>query len=472
MIRVLYVGSGFCSKKGLAGELPEHLLNHQAGVRVDVVVPHMDGICEGAGRLAERLVDCVANVDGEHHVKVLEGRTESHVRVFYMDDETLRGGLSLASEDGVRACAVYAKAVCAWLAQSANAYDVVHCEGIETALIPVMMRRVMSNDRMNAVKSVVYVNGIEDKGSIDMSWISRMGLPGDLASSEGMEFYGKLSILKGAYLYADAIAFPNDSVRRKVENNRGRDIGMEGVLFDRVDRIHTISVGSCFKKLDPASDRALAATYSTADIAGKAKCKADFAQKLRLKKDRPLAVFMGALDANSGIELVNDILDDLMDRQISLVIVGQGNDAYSAAVDGWKNEFKGSIAWLNEKPSCEDVRRILSAADIILMPAKHDNMCRLHQLAMHYGCVPVIRNVGVAVNDIHSVRDLDNIAAEDNGFAFDRYDSDDFFNAAMDALDVYASKSWNDVRAHAMEKNFCICQTANDCVRIYEALKD
>ncbi len=472
MIRVLYVGSGFCSCKGLAGELPEHLLNHHAGIKVDVVLPHADGIFEGASRLAERLVDCTAKVDGvDHHVKVLEGRTDSHVRVFYLDDEALRGGLSLDSDDGIRACAVYAKAVCAWLAQATAAYDVVHCDGLETALVPVIMRRLMNgNARVDACKSVVYCKGIENKGSIDMAWISSIGLPTDLATSEGMEFYGRLSILKGAYLYADALAFPNDLVKSRIENNRGRDIGMEGVLFNRTDRIHTIHIGSNFEKLSPATDKALEANYTAEDMAGKTRCKAALTKKLGLKKSAPMVVFAGPLDSESGIDLVNDILDDVMDRKVSLVIVGQGNQAYNDAVSGWKNEFKGSVAWISEKPACEDMRRLLSAADILLLPAKHESACRLHQLAMHYGCVVVARNCGVAAADIHPVRNLDKVGPEDNGFLFDNYDSDEFFDSVMDALDLINEPAWADIRKHAMEHKACICKTADDCVAIYQSL--
>lgn len=470
MNRVLYVGSGFCSAKGLARELPEQLLNHQ--VNVDVVVPHVKGIDEGAGRLAERLIDCVCKVDGsEHHVKVLEGRSEGHVRTFYMDDCALENGLNLDSDEGIRACAVFAHAVCCWIANGPVRYDVIHCDGLATALIPMMMRRVyMNSENVKNAKSVSFVAGTEDKGSIDMSWLSRMGLPSDLASSEGMEFYGRLSVLKGAYLYADALAFPNDLVREGIEKNRGKDIGMEGVLFSRLDRIHTIGLGCGCKKSGPDKDTAIECTYSVADMNGKKSCKAALAQKLHIKKDRPMVAFIGRLDSESGIDLVNDILDDLMDRKVSLVIAGQGNEAYQSAIEGWKDEFKGCVAWMNEDMKCEDVRRLLSAADILLMPAKHESTCRLHQVAMKYGCVVVARAQGCAAHDIHGVRNLDKLGAEDNGFTFVHYDSDEFFEAAMDALDVYASSSWNELRDNAMKTCFCMCKTAQDCVRIYESL--
>ncbi|MBR4985041.1 MAG: glycogen/starch synthase [Proteobacteria bacterium] len=472
MLRVLYVDNGICLSGGLNWELPESLQN-QAGVEVDVVVPRVSNIDEGEGRLAERLVSISARVDGvDHAVRVYEGRRDSHVRAFYMDSEILREGLDLKDDRGITACAVYAHAVCQWLSKSPVAYDIVQVVGLQTALVPTMMRCLYADDsRVQSARSVALVAGIEDKGTIDMSWLGRLGLPREMGTSEGMEFYGKLSILNGVYLHADVIAFPNDSVRRRIEKNRGKDIGMEGALFGRLDAVRTIRLGIAMKKTGPACDKAIAATYSAADMAGKNRCKSAFLKKYHLGKDRPLVAFVGRLDAESGIDLVNDILDDLMDRQVALVIAGAGNDAYQAAVAGWCSEFKGSVAWIDHKPSREEVCNILSAADVLLMPAKHECLCRLHLTAMQYGCVAVARNTGAVAQDIHRVRNLEKITDEDNGFTFLKYDSDEFYDAVMDALDVYASPSWNDIRAHAMASCTCICKTAEDCVNIYNSLK-
>ena len=473
MIRVLYVSSDFCSENDLARALPEHLLNHD--VDVDIVVPHVKGAYEGEGPLAERLANCQARVDGaRHEVKVLEGRANHHVRVFYMDAPILAKGLTLANDDGIRACAVFAHAVCSWISQSPHAYDIIHCEGLLTALVAPLMRRVYAvSPRTQAARVLVAVSGIDNKGNIDLSWISRMGLPDDLATSEGMEFYGKMSILNGAYLYADALAFPNDSVRKNVENNRGKDIGMEGVLFDKIDRIHTLRVHSNIKVLGPDNDDAIAAKYSAANMAGKGKCKSQLARKLGLKKN-PLVAYIGTLNAESGIDLINDILDDLMDAGISLLIAGTGNKTYNSAIESWKDEFEGKITWMAENPSEDKIRKILSASDILLDPAKNNS--NLHQLAMRYGCIPVA--YAAAANDIYGVKNIEKLGALDNGFTFKNYDADDFYDAAMDALDLYATPDWDTIRAHAMSQgndiqseDVTIDETAKDCIRIYETLK-
>ena len=472
MTRVLYVGSGFCSTQGLADKLPKHLINHSAGIEVDVVVPHISGIDEGEGRLAERLVKCAPYVDGSNHqVTVYEGRREGHIRTLYMHADCLNNGIGLLDDDGIRASVVYAHAVCAWLSQSARAYDIVHCDGMATALVPTIMRKFYAHDaRVAAVKSVVSVKGIEDKAGIPMHWMEKIGFSSDVATSEGMEFYGKLSVLKGAYLYADAIAFPNTCVKRNIEKNRGKDIGMEGVLFDKLDKLHCVGIGIC-ACANPVTDKAIEANYSVSDMSGKMKCKNAFTLKHHLKKGQPVVAYIGELNTDSGLGLVNDILDDLMDNKVNLVIAGTGTDSQIKAVKGWKDEFKGQIAFMNEKPSCEDVRRILSAADMLLLPTKHENTCTLHLAAMRYGCVVVARNQGCVANDIQRVKNIDKIADNDNGFTFANFDSDEFFDAAMDALDVYESDAWNTVRENAMNKHVTLENTANDCVSIYLSLK-
>lgn len=471
MTRVLFVGSGFCPSRGVAGELPKFLLD--AGVDVDVIVPHLEGMDEGEGRLAERLVSLRAFVDGEERsMRLLEGRRGGHVRTFYVEEKSLNArALTLRTDDGIRGLAVFAHAVVQWLMRAPFHYDVVHCDGIEASLVAALMRTSYANDsKLSHIKIVCSVAGIEDKASLDMSWLARIGLPDNMASSDYMEFYGKLSVLKGVYLFADAIVFPNDNIRRKIEKNRGKDIGMEGVLFDRMEKLHHVALGIDTKAFDPAVDRKIKANFSAENLAGKAQCKDALIEKLHLKKNRPVLAFVGCLDSESGIDLINDILDDLMDRNVNLVIAGRGNDKYLEAVTAWKNEFKGSIAVLPGKPSPEVRHEIMSGADIVLLPGKNETLGRQHLLAMRYATVVVARYQGCVVNDINRVRDIDHVGAEENGFAFFKYDSDEFFDAVMDALDVYETPAFNELRTRCAAKSQSLTQTAKDFAELYSSL--
>ena len=437
------------------------------------MVPRLAGILDNLGPVAERLVRLQATVDNQaYSLKLLEGKTEGNVRTFFVDAPVLNiPALSLLSDDGIRATAIFAHAVAQWLIQSPAKYDIVHLDSLEAGMLAAMLRTIYRNEnKLRNLKIVAFVKGIEDKGNIDMSWQSRIGFPGEVMSSASMEFYGKLSILKGIYLYADIVAFPNSCIRNKIEKNRGRDIGMEGVLFDKLDKIKTIALGIDCEKNNPETDKKIEANFSAANPAGKDACKAAFIQQYKLKKNKPVVAFIGRFNADSGIELVNDILDDLMDRQVNLVVAGDGNDNYKKAVDSWKYEFKGSVAVIPGRPDLHTKHQILSAADILLIPAKSENISRLHLIAMKYGAVVVARKQGCIANDLHGVRDIDKIDPQDNAFTFANYDSDEFFDAVMDALDVYETPAFKNVRNQAASLNLCLSDSAKNCIDIYESI--
>ena len=472
MTRVLYVGNGFCSARCAAAELPKYL--QSAGVDVDVIIPYLAGIQDGFGPLAERLVNLNVKLDNQTiQPRILEGKSEGNIRTFFVNAPALNvPALSLNSEEAIRATAIFALSVAQWLTQSPARYDIVHTDSLEAGMLTAILRTLYKHEaRIQNTRIVSFVKGIEDKGNIDMRWIDRIGLPAEVASSDSMEFYSKLSILKGIYQFADIIAFPNDCIRRKIESNRGRDIGMEGVLFNKLDRIKTIPLGIDCEKNNPETDKKIEATFSASDFSGKDKCKAAFIQQYKLKKNRPVVTFIGRFNGESGIDLVNDILDDLMDRQINLVVAGDGNENYTKAVESWKNEFKGSVAVIQGRPDLATKHRILSATDILLIPAKTENISRLHLIAAKYGAVTVARKQGALANDLIGVRNIDKIETQDNSFTFANYDSDEFFDAAMDALDVYETPAFRNIRNQAAALNLCLSDSAKCCIDIYESVK-
>ena len=472
MIRVLYVATALDSKNSIAVELTKALADARENLKIDIIVPHTENIDEGVAPLARRLVQCQAQIDGaSRDLVVLEGRNDAHIRTFYIDAPEVNSGLDLNGDAGIIASAAFAQGVCQWAINAPAPYDIIHCEGLLAAMVPLYLRTRYADDaRASHAKTIVSLNGTENKATVDISWIDRLGLPQRLMSSEGLEFYGKMSVLKGAYLFADKLAFPNSIVKNNIKNSVGSDIGMEGVLFSKLDCLETIRLGIDTEKLNPRTDKALEANYDDDDMAGKKTCRNALTKSLSLLKNRPVALYVGQLNSESGIDLVNDILDDIMDQNVNLVVVGRGDDVYENAVAQWHDDFKSQIVWIKEADDAQ-LRKLLAAADVLLLPAKHESSCRLHQIAMRYGCVPVVRALAAMVNDINPVADIDDPIHHENGFACSSYDSDDFYNIAMDALDLIQTNKWKTICHNAMTKNLSILETANDCLRLYDALK-
>ena len=464
-MQILYVGSDFCSIKSLASVLPKSLLD--ADVKVDIVVPRYAGIDEGESPLALRLIDANVNVDNrDEKIRVYEGRRDVHIRAFYLDSERLHVRPGHTTDAEIIAAAVFAHAVGQLVSKIATRYDIVYCDGLDTALVPVIMRTGYNNvGRIAQAKIVQFLPGIADKASINMSYINRLGISHALASAEQMEFYGKLSILKGAYIYADKLIFPNDDVETLISNNRGKDIGMEGVLFAHADKLAHVQIG--------VPREHFSSSVSADNLAPKTELKIAYAKKNHLNPDarRALVAFIGRLDDHSGIDLVNDILDDLMDRKINLVIIGEGNKQYMDAVSSWTDEFRGNVAYISKRPDCKDVNDLLSAADVLLVPSQNESIDSIAIKAQFLGCIPVARAIGVSAASINPVKNIKKIAPDNNGFTFKNYDSDEFFDAAMDALDVYAQKDdFKQLQAQAIASAPCLCHTAVQLKSIFSDL--
>jgi glycogen synthase len=89
---------------------------------------------------------------------------------------------------------------------------------------------------------------------------------------------------------------------------------------------------------------------------------------------------------------------------------------------------------------------------------------------MRYGAVVVARSQGCVIHDVRRVRDIENVAADENGFTFAKYDSDDFFDAVMDALDVQETPAFAELRKRAAETSLSMCETAKAFVDLYQSL--
>ncbi len=460
-MRILYVGSDFCSIKTLTSVLPKHIYGE--GANIDIIVPRFAGIHEGESPLALRLIDANCQIDGRNeHIRIYEGRRDAHIRTFYLDSEALHVRPCVCNNDGIISSAVFAHGVCQFIEKIASRYDIVHCDGIGTALVPVMMRTAYAYiEKIASAKIVQSLAGINNKALIDMSYVNRLGLPAHLASSEGMEFYGKISLLKGAYLFADKLVFANDDVEKLIENNRGKDIGMEGVLFSCADKLAHVTVG-----IDKKALKAI-------DLASKPQLKSAFCKAHRLADDprRPLIAFIGELNDRSGLDMVNDILDDIMDRKVELVICGDGNENYMNAVKDWTNEFRGSVCYISKRPQCADVREILAAADLCFVIPQRETIDTLALKARLFGCVPVAYASCVSKTAIDPVTNIKKIETNQNGFLFDQYNADDCFEVTMDALDLFTCKdAFKQLQKQTADNVACLCSTAKQLIEIYNAL--
>ena len=152
-----------------------------------------------------------------------------------------------------------------------------------------------------------------------------------------------------------------------------------------------------------------------------------------------------------GLDLVMHIMDELMEEQVQLVVVGTGDEEYADALRelAWRHPGSVSVNILFNEGLA---RRVYAGSDMFIMPSRYE-ACGLSQMiAMRYGTVPVVRETG-GLKD--SVINFDKYnTPEGNGFSFANFNAHELLFTIKRGLTCYAAKPlWEKVVYNAMHSD-------------------
>jgi starch synthase len=152
-----------------------------------------------------------------------------------------------------------------------------------------------------------------------------------------------------------------------------------------------------------------------------------------------------------GLDLVMHIMDELMEEQVQLVVVGTGDEEYANALRELAWQHPGSVS-VNILFNEGLARRVYAGADMFIMPSRYE-ACGLSQMiAMRYGTVPVVRETG-GLKD--SVINFDKYnTPEGNGFSFANFNAHELLFTIKRGLTCFAEKPlWEKIVYNAMHSD-------------------
>ena len=219
-VRILMVASEvhpFAKTGGLAdvlGALPLALA--KLGHHVDVVMPRYRGVQAGSriGQISVTLGGQVDVVD----VSAVVDRGVRYVFIAhaaYFEREYLYGAASRDYPDNPERFAFLSQAALTWAASTGQPYDIVHAHDWQAGLVPLMVRRTVPAWRATAVPATVFtIHNLAYQGVFDASWLPRLGLGWDLMRVDALEYWNRISFLKGGIMFAGGDHDRQPAVRR------------------------------------------------------------------------------------------------------------------------------------------------------------------------------------------------------------------------------------------------------------------
>jgi len=347
--------------------------------------------------------------------------------------------------------------------------QVLHSHDWQAALATAFLKaQPHAYPELSSVKTVLTVHNLGYQGLFPQVDWPLLNLDGGLFVPRYLEFYGKINLLKGGLVFADAITTVSPTYAQEIRTPE-QGFGLEGVFQERAADLSGILNGADYEVWDPQTDPFIAAAYSPQDSAGKAACKADLQRRFGLsaRPAVPLLGIVSRLAAQKGCDLLEQALDELFRRDVQLVVLGTGDKRYEEFFQQVPARYPGQ-AGVQIAFDEALAHRIEAGADLFLMPSRYEPGGLNQLYSLKYGTIPIVRATG-GLRD--TVQEFDRQTGRGTGFLFGPYEPAALLQAVDQALSVFRRKEdWAQLIRNAMAANFSWDRSARAYLDLYQKL--
>jgi starch synthase len=349
--------------------------------------------------------------------------------------------------------------------------DVFHVHDWQAALIPVYLRTVYQSDPMlMAAKVVLTIHNAGYQGWFPPTTTERLLFPWEIFTMERVEQFDNFNFLKGGVVYADMLTTVSRKYAQEIQTAEFGE-HLEGVLLRRAADLRGILNGVDYARWNPATDGNLAAHYSPENLTAKRECRADLLHAFGLEKIAEESAVIGIVSrfaTQKGFDLVAEIAEQLIARDVAVVVLGSGEAAYERFFRDWAFRHPAQVAvrvGYDEAVS----HKVEAGADIFLMPSRYEP-CGLNQIySLKYGTVPVVRATG-GLDD--TIDEWNPQAGTGTGFKFGGLRSIDLLAAIDRALAAFKDKdSWKKLMLNGMARDYSWEKPAREYTEVYEEVR-
>ena len=339
--------------------------------------------------------------------------------------------------------------------------DVIHCHDWQASLVPVYLKTLLAGDpTFFSIRTLLTIHNLGYQGLFPKEALSDIALDTSLFHPGGLEFYGRVNLLKAGIVYSDAINTVSKAYAREIQTPE-YGFGLDGLLRARSSALSGILNGADYSAWNPETDPYIARNYSTQDLSGKQVCKRELLREFGFDAgqaaERPLLGIVSRFAAQKGADLIAAIGDELAKENLWLIVEGSGDTLYEQIFQKLALAYPDRIA---VRVAYDEAlaHRIEAGADMFLMPSRYEP-CGLNQMySLRYGTIPVVRATG----------GLDDTIEESTGFKFQEYTGAALLDAIRRAVTGFGQpEAWRARMLLAMAQDFSWGLSAREYQRLY-----
>jgi len=475
-MKILFVaaeGAPFSKTGGLGdviGALPKSLV--KAGQEVAVILPYYDMVEAKFGDQIEDVLQFEVYVGWRRQFCGIKKTVLNGVTFYFIDNQYyfFRGHVYGDFDDGER-FAFFQLAALEAMERIGFIPDVLHAHDYHTAMIPFLLKeKYRWIQAYQNIKTILTIHNLEFQGQFSegMLWdLFRVGF--ERYADGTVRWNDCLNWMKAGILYADRVSTVSPSYAHEIMTPEF-GCGLDQILRMESGKLSGIVNGIDTDLYNPETDPLLDYHFNKSDLSGKTQNKAKLQEKLGLpvRPDVPMIGIVSRLTRQKGFDVVVEGLHRMLQEDVQIVLLGTGDPGFEEAFSWFGQVFPDKLS-ANITFDVKLAQEIYAASDIFLMPSRFEPCGLSQMMAMRYGTLPLVHEVG-GLRD--TVQPFNPIEGTGTGFSFDNLTSY-WLNWALEtALDVYYNHPavWKKLQVQAMECDFSWDTACQSYLDLYHSL--
>lgn len=451
------------------GALPKSLINLDIDARV--VIPKYKNIKDELKQKLQFIKWFTVSVGWRNQYCGVFQYDYDGVIYYFIDNEYYfnRDGLYGYFDDGER-FAFFNRAVLELIKEIDWQPDLINCNDWQTGMIPVLLNLEYKKDLFySKIRTIFSIHNLLFKGSFSPNILPELfGYDYMPLANGSVELDGAVSFLKGGLNYCDQITTVSNTYAEEIKTPQYGE-GLDGLLRCRSCYLMGIVNGIDYEEFNPQEDKFIFKNFDVETIEDKVKNKLALQKELGLpqKENTPMIGLISRLTHQKGCDLIVNIIDRLLQRDIQLVILGTGDYWYEETFKNLQYRYPDKVS-ANIKFDNTLAHKIYAATDMFLMPSLFEP-CGLGQLiALRYASIPIVRETG-GLKD--TITPYNKYNGKGNGFGFKNFNSNELMQIVEYALTIYNDeKAWNNIIRQAMNSDNSWEKSAMQYKLLYEGV--
>ncbi len=475
MLKVLFVASEaapFAKTGGLGdviGSLPKALKQQDIDIRV--IIPKYSSIPAEFSKQMVKRAALTVPVGWRRQYAGLYELNYQGITWYFIDNEYYFKRDSIYGfYDEAERFAYFCRSVLKVLPQLGFMPDVIHCHDWQTGPLAAMLKlQYLVRNEYSAVKTVFTIHNLMYQGIFPGDILGDLlGLPNSVFTADGLEFHGQVNFLKGGLAFSNQITTVSKSYAEEIQQPYFGE-QLDGFLIKRQADIYGIVNGIDYEVYNPADDKTIYTNYTWRGTTKRLDNKLKLQTELGLPtgKQIPLIGIVSRLVDSKGLDLIAHIMEELLTLDVQLVVLGTGEprfeNMFSSAARRHPDKISTNITFSDDL-----AHKIYAGSDMFLMPSRFEP-CGIGQLiALRYGSIPIVREVGGLKDTITQFKPE---TGEGNGFTFVNYNAHEMLSVIEEAVALYRDRAqWSKLIKNAMRSDNSWNHSASEYRRLYEKL--